>query len=173
VNKVVINNNGGTKVIADFPLFIDGSSVTSGVARTTSVGLHTVSETSNSGYVATIGGDCAANGTITLALGDVKTCTITNDDIAPVVVPPPAPITPTPTPTSTPVAPTPVVTPTSTPVVAPIVSPTPTPTPTPVPQFPNTGIAPDEKSMPWNILIPAGLFAVLASFYLARRKQTA
>ncbi|HJU44254.1 MAG TPA: Calx-beta domain-containing protein, partial [Vicinamibacterales bacterium] len=29
------------------------------------------------------GGDCAANGTITLLPGDTKTCTITNDDIAP------------------------------------------------------------------------------------------
>lgn len=82
VNKIVVNDNGGTKVIADFLLFIDGGSVTSGVASTTTVGAHTVSETSNSGYAATIGGNCAANGTITLALGDVKTCTITNDDIA-------------------------------------------------------------------------------------------
>lgn len=30
-----------------------------------------------------IGGDCAANGTITLAAGDNKTCTITNNDNAP------------------------------------------------------------------------------------------
>lgn len=90
VNKVVVNDNGGTKVISDFPLFIDGGSVTSGVASTTTIGLHTVSETSNSGYAVTIGGNCAADGTITLALGDVKTCTVTNDDIAPVVVPPPS-----------------------------------------------------------------------------------
>lgn len=90
VNKIVVNDNGGTKVISDFPLFLDGGSVTSGVASTTRIGLHTVSETSNSGYAATIGGDCAAEGTITLALGDVKTCTITNDDIAPPVVVPPS-----------------------------------------------------------------------------------
>lgn len=83
VNKVVINDNGGTKVISDFPLFIDGASVISGVASTTTIGLHTVSETADSGYTSVIGGNCAANGTITLALGDVKTCTITNDDIAP------------------------------------------------------------------------------------------
>lgn len=83
VNKIVINDNGGTKVIADFPLFLDGVGVTSGVATTTTVGEHTVSETTDSGYTAVIGGDCAADGTITLALGDIKTCTITNDDIAP------------------------------------------------------------------------------------------
>ena len=29
------------------------------------------------------GGDCAANGTVTFALGENKTCTITNDDMAP------------------------------------------------------------------------------------------
>lgn len=87
VNKVVVNDNGRTKVISDFPLFIDGGSVTSGVASTTTIGLHTVSETVDSGYTTVIGGNCAADGTITLALGDVKTCTITNDDIAPIVQP--------------------------------------------------------------------------------------
>lgn len=82
VNKIVVNDNGGTNVISNFPLFIDGSSVTSGVATATTIGVHTISETSSSGYTSVIGGNCAANGTITLALGDVKTCTITNDDIA-------------------------------------------------------------------------------------------
>lgn len=83
VNKVVINDDGSTKVIADFSLFVDGVNVTSGVATTTTTGSHTVSETADSGYTTTIGGDCAADGTVTLALGDVKTCTVTNDDIAP------------------------------------------------------------------------------------------
>ncbi|PIT90410.1 MAG: hypothetical protein COU22_02295, partial [Candidatus Komeilibacteria bacterium CG10_big_fil_rev_8_21_14_0_10_41_13] len=78
VTKTVVNTGGGTKVVADFPLFIDGDSVTSGVASTTSAGLHTVSETTDPNYTSVIGGDCAADGTITLALGDVKTCTITN-----------------------------------------------------------------------------------------------
>ncbi|PJE75536.1 hypothetical protein COV04_04505 [Candidatus Uhrbacteria bacterium CG10_big_fil_rev_8_21_14_0_10_48_11] len=87
VNKIVINDNGATKVISDFPLFINGGSVTSGVVGTTTVGLHTVSETSTSGYTSVIGGNCATDGTITLALGDVKTCTITNDDIVSVAPP--------------------------------------------------------------------------------------
>lgn len=82
VNKTVVNNSGGAKVISDFSLLIDSSSVLSGVASTTTVGLHTVSEAPDSAYAPTIGGDCAADGRITLALGDVKTCTITNDDIA-------------------------------------------------------------------------------------------
>jgi hypothetical protein len=81
VTKTVNNTHGGTKAVVNFPLFIDGMSVTSGVASTTSVGLHTISETSDPGYTPTVGGDCAANGTITLAPGDVKACTIINDDI--------------------------------------------------------------------------------------------
>jgi uncharacterized repeat protein (TIGR01451 family) len=87
VNKLVVNDNGGTKVFSNFPLFIDGIGVTSGVASTTTIGLHTVSETPNSDYTTIIGGNCATDGTITLALGDVKTCTITNNDISPVIVP--------------------------------------------------------------------------------------
>lgn len=83
MNKIVVNDNSGIKVISNFPLFVDGSSVTSGVASTTTIGLHTISETSDSGYTAAIGGNCAADGTITLALGDIKTCTVTNNDIAP------------------------------------------------------------------------------------------
>ncbi|MBN1584999.1 DUF3494 domain-containing protein [Candidatus Uhrbacteria bacterium] len=87
VNKIVINDDGGNGVIADFPLFVDGGSAEPGVAVTTTTGSHTVSETPDSGYTSSIGGDCAADGTVTLALGDVKTCTVTNDDIAPAVIP--------------------------------------------------------------------------------------
>ena len=80
VTKIVVNDNGGTKQVSDFPLFVDGNSVTSGVKNTQTIGSHTVSETTDPGYTATIGGDCAANGSVTLAAGDDKTCTITNDD---------------------------------------------------------------------------------------------
>ena len=81
VSKVVINNNGGTKVAADFPLFIDGSSVTNGVASTTSIGSHVVTETIDSRYSQTFSASCPG-GDISLVYGDNKTCTITNDDIA-------------------------------------------------------------------------------------------
>jgi hypothetical protein len=48
-----------------------------------SVGPHTVSETAGTGtnlsdYASTTGGDCAANGSVTLAAGQSATCTITN-----------------------------------------------------------------------------------------------
>lgn len=82
VTKTVNNTHGGTKVVANFPLFVDGMSVTSGVASTTGVGLHTISETADAGYTSVIGGDCAANGTITLSAGQNATCTITNTDTA-------------------------------------------------------------------------------------------
>ena len=83
MTKVVVNTGGGTKVIGDFPLFVDAVAVTSGVQNTFSTGLHTVSETIDPTYTAVISGDCAANGTITLAAGDVKACTITNTFNAP------------------------------------------------------------------------------------------
>src|SRR5215213_2420111 len=82
VTKIVVNDNGGTKQVSDFPLFVDGNPVTSGVKNTSTAGSHTVSETTDAGYTATIGGDCAADGSITLAAGDDKSCTITNDDKA-------------------------------------------------------------------------------------------
>ncbi len=84
ITKIVVNDHGGTKAVADFPLFLDTAPVTSGVENTTAIGAHNVSETSDTAtYSRVIGGDCAADGSITLALGDVKSCTITNDDIQP------------------------------------------------------------------------------------------
>lgn len=87
VTKTVVNDDGGTMTVSDFPLFVGGLSVTSGVATTTlAPGTYTVSETGDAGYAASVwGGDCAADGTITLADGDDLECTITNDDIAAVV----------------------------------------------------------------------------------------
>jgi len=80
VTKTVINEDGGTKVVADFPLFVDSDLVVSGIQNTFSAGAYVVSETEDPGYSATIGGDCDAGGNVTLGLGDVKACTITNDD---------------------------------------------------------------------------------------------
>src|SRR4029079_986225 len=72
VTKVVINDDGGTKVVADFPLFVNGGSVTSGVQNGFNAGVYTVSETNLPGYAGTISGDCAANGTVTLGIGETK-----------------------------------------------------------------------------------------------------
>jgi hypothetical protein len=69
VQKLVDNTGGGTKQPGDFPLFVDGTSVTNNQQITPTVGPHTVSETADPNYTAVIGGDCAANGSITLAAG--------------------------------------------------------------------------------------------------------
>jgi Prealbumin-like fold domain len=81
VVKTVVNDNGGTLQVSDFPLFVDSTSVFSGEKNGFDAGTHTVSEPEQFGYEAgDWGGDCAADGTITLQLADDKTCTITNDD---------------------------------------------------------------------------------------------
>ena len=78
VAKVVVNTGGGTKGVSDFSLFVDSTGVTSGVQITSTTGSHTVGEAPDADYTAVISGDCAASGAITLAAGDVKSCTITN-----------------------------------------------------------------------------------------------
>ena len=85
--KTVINDNGGAKVVSDFPLFISGTPATSGVSYELLAGSYTASETTQTGYAASAWGtDCSAAGTITLLPGDDKTCTITNNDIAPKLI---------------------------------------------------------------------------------------
>jgi hypothetical protein len=94
VLKVVVNDNGRTASIADFPLFVSGTPVTSGATNTFSApGSYVVSETLDSNYTQTFSGDCGSNGNLNLNLGDVKVCTITNDDIGtPVIIPPVPPL---------------------------------------------------------------------------------
>ncbi len=86
VNKVLVPSSDPGK----FNLQIDGvDKVTNvGDAGTTgkvpvTAGTHTVGETAGTGtslsdYTTVIGGDCSAAGSVTLAAGDDKTCTITN-----------------------------------------------------------------------------------------------
>jgi uncharacterized repeat protein (TIGR01451 family) len=84
VIKTVVNDNGGTMTVDDFELFVDAVQVTSGVTNGFNAGSYTVSESSRAGYTAGAwGGDCAADGTVSLAISDNKTCTITNDDLPP------------------------------------------------------------------------------------------
>ncbi len=87
--KTVVNQHGGTAIAADFKAAVtDGSGASTTVAWEAVTGLkagaYTVSETERAGYATQgWGGDCAADGKITLAPGDTKTCTITNSDIQP------------------------------------------------------------------------------------------
>jgi hypothetical protein len=81
--KTIINDNGGVITNPDdFGLRIDGDPVSSGSRYTLSRGMHQASEDGLPGYAAGFwGGDCAPDGSITLALGQVASCTITNNDV--------------------------------------------------------------------------------------------
>jgi len=81
VIKEVINDNGGILEVGSFPLFVSGNPVSSGVENGLGAGTYTVSETENLGYEGTFSGDCDSQGQVSLSIGDVKTCTITNDDL--------------------------------------------------------------------------------------------
>ena|GEM_PF-1694794 len=82
--KHVVNNDGGTLGVADFPLFVDATGVTSGASNGFNAGDYTASETNKDGYAPSDwSGDCSEDGSITLHVGDDKTCEITNDDISP------------------------------------------------------------------------------------------
>ena len=88
VIKHVVNDNGGDAVAGDFTMTINGVSVAGGSSfagaeapgvtkSLTSVGAYNVTEAAEPGYTQTgASADCSG----TIALGESKTCTITNDD---------------------------------------------------------------------------------------------
>ena len=174
VIKVVSNAGGSVAIPSNFTLHVKnaGTDVAGspavglavpGTSYSLMAGTYVVSEDANAAFRQTFSGDCDASGSVTLASGTDRTCTITNTAVAAAVVVPPA---------STPVT---TVTPVSTQVTTSTVAPaaiTPPPSVSTIPTLPNTGIAPDEKSVPWDISILAGIFAALIFFSFARRKQT-
>lgn len=98
VVKEVVNNSGGSALAADFNLHVKLSGadvlgspavglVSPGRSYTLAAGTYVVSEDANASYAQIFSGDCNASGSVTLAAGAEKTCTMTNDDIA-VVIPP-------------------------------------------------------------------------------------
>jgi hypothetical protein len=54
-------------------------------------------------------------------------------------------------------------------VPPPVVIAPPVITPVVIPTLPKTGFPPEEKSNLWSIIIPAGIFGLLFSFYLAKK----
>lgn len=90
VIKDVVNDNGGTAKPGDFTLDAGGTGDTPddfpgasspGTTVTLEPGPYDVTEQGPTGYAATFSKDCAG----TIAYGEVRTCTVTNDDIAPVL----------------------------------------------------------------------------------------
>jgi len=97
VIKHVVNDNGGTADAANFTLHVKSSGIdvdkspalgveSPGTTYTLVAGTYQVSENTFSGYAQSYSGDSDFNGNITLAPGDNKTVTITNDDILPAIV---------------------------------------------------------------------------------------
>ena len=90
VTKLVINDNGGTAVSSDFTMLVNGVDVSlasfpgdaAGVTVTMDAGAFSVSESGPFGYQPNMGADCAG----TINVGEVKSCIITNDDIAPKLI---------------------------------------------------------------------------------------
>ena len=85
VIKHVINNNGGTKTASDFTVNVTATNPSSssfagaespGTTITLDAGSYSVDEGAHVGYTKTLSADCSG----TIAPGDNKTCTITNDD---------------------------------------------------------------------------------------------
>jgi hypothetical protein len=87
VIKHVINDDGGWKTADDFTMNVAGTNVSTsnfpgseaGVAVTLKAGSYSVDEDNDSGYEKTIGYNCSGS----ISVGETKTCTITNNDIAP------------------------------------------------------------------------------------------
>lgn len=90
VTKIVVNDNGGTKTVEDFPLMIEmdatsevtsnAESVVSGVPNIVKPGTYQIFETNEAGYNPSFSGDCNASGQVEMDFGDVKNCILTNND---------------------------------------------------------------------------------------------
>ncbi len=93
VVKSVINDNIGTKLNTDFPLFVNGSFISSGSTNNfVTPATYAVTETQSIGYTRSFSGDCDVNGVVSLVAGDNKICIITNNDNGAPTVPPVPPL---------------------------------------------------------------------------------
>jgi hypothetical protein len=87
VTKVVVNDNGGSKVASDFSFSVNGAAAVpfesdGSNALSVPAGTYTVTEPASAGYSASLS-NCS---NIVLASGGSATCTVTNDDSAPLVL---------------------------------------------------------------------------------------
>jgi hypothetical protein len=90
VVKHVINDNGGTAKAGDVTITVTGTAVNpatfpgseEGTQVALDAGEYKVTETALKGYVGTLSAECSG----TIALGEQKVCTITNNDVQPVLI---------------------------------------------------------------------------------------
>jgi hypothetical protein len=81
LNKTVVNH-GRTKTAADFaPFKVGSTTVILGSPTPINSGSYTITEATDTNYNLTFSGDCFTNGSITLASGDNKVCSLTNEEI--------------------------------------------------------------------------------------------
>ncbi|MGR4877084.1 isopeptide-forming domain-containing fimbrial protein, partial [Pseudoxanthomonas sp. LARHCG66] len=90
--KTVVNDNGGTATVSDFPLTATGPTTITGISGTAAVtnapvnaGVYTLSEPVVAGYTAgawSCTAGALSGNQLTLANGDSATCSIVNDDQA-------------------------------------------------------------------------------------------
>lgn len=91
VIKHVVNDNSGTLQPADFSVWVKSDTAhvsgspapgsSAGTSYTLPAGDYVVGEDQQTGYGATVWGDCSASGAVTLPSGASRTCTITNNDV--------------------------------------------------------------------------------------------
>lgn len=87
VIKHVINDHGRTSVASDFIMHVEGADVSmpsfagseEGTAVTLNAGAYDVTESGPEGYAASYSEECYG----TIGFGESRTCTVTNDDVAP------------------------------------------------------------------------------------------
>ena len=88
VIKHVVNDNGGTATASDFTMSVTGANVNPasfpgeeppGTMVALDAGNYDVTESGPNGYTVSFSADCAG----TIAVGETKTCTVTNNDNAP------------------------------------------------------------------------------------------
>src|SRR5204862_386928 len=88
VIKHVVNDNGGTATAANFTMNVTGTSPSPasspgaeapGTTVHLNAGTYSVAETGPSGYASSSSADCSGS----VAVGDEKTCTVTNNDVQP------------------------------------------------------------------------------------------
>jgi len=190
VIKQVVNTSGGTATSSDFILHVKSATssldvsgspalgaTTPGTLYSLSAGSYLISEDASTTYTQSFSGDCDVNGNVTLSLGDMKTCIITNHDIVPPVpvVPPPSggggiisgPLSvgyQTPAPT--------VFLPIQGQVPGPSTVATTSGVAVPLTSLPYTGhtLGDELWSDLINLVIPSAVFALLGSLYLFRKK---
>jgi RHS repeat-associated protein len=96
VIKNVVNDNGGTAAPSSWTMNVAGPTPLSfpgapdqGTTNAVQPGDYRVTESAEpSGYALSYGGDCDADGDVTIALGETRTCTLTNNDQASTGPPP-------------------------------------------------------------------------------------